>query len=102
MGNTNKILQIPLASISFEVTQLNLYMCRIGPNELSITSANGLREIFGARSKCVKSPFYQCLDGSYPTMLSAGYNGDHERRRKIWDRGFNVKGTFSALLHLAD
>ncbi|KAF4626682.1 hypothetical protein G7Y89_g11474 [Cudoniella acicularis] len=64
---------------------------RIGPNELITTSPQAVAAILGPGSKCSKSPWYDSV--IYPNK-SLNLERDrvaHDKRRKIWDRAFNVK-----------
>ncbi|CZR61640.1 related to pisatin demethylase cytochrome P450 [Phialocephala subalpina] len=63
---------------------------RIGPSELSIVDPDAVEAIMGARSACTKAPWY---DGGDP-LVSMHQCRDrvlHDKRRRVWDRGFSMK-----------
>lgn len=64
---------------------------RTGPGELSIVHPEAMEAIFGTRSLCTKGIMY---DVGHPrlSMVQARDNALHDRRRKIWEKGFSIKG----------
>jgi hypothetical protein len=64
---------------------------RIGPSELSIVHPDAVEAIMGARSTCTKGPWY---DGGNPlvSMHQCRDRALHDKRRRVWDRGFSIKG----------
>jgi len=67
-----------------------------GPNELSIVSPNAASIILGPRSQCMKSPWYDYVVGqSLESLHSTRDVAIHEARRRVWDRGFSMKGELS-------
>jgi tryprostatin B 6-hydroxylase len=73
---------------------------RTGPSEIAIFHPDAVPLILGPRSKCSKSPWY---DVTLPmvSMHSTRDKAAHDRRRRIWDRGFNTKGMQIVPAHLA-
>lgn len=64
---------------------------RIGPNELSITKPEAVQALIGLGSKCIKSPWYDVVALPHTTMHSERDRVTHDKRRKVWDRGFSTK-----------
>ncbi|OAL56028.1 cytochrome P450 [Pyrenochaeta sp. DS3sAY3a] len=63
---------------------------RIGPSEVSTVHPDAVAKIHGPGTKCVKGPWY---DITLP-QRSLHQTRDrtlHDRRRRIWDRGFSSK-----------
>ncbi|OOF92465.1 hypothetical protein ASPCADRAFT_153077 [Aspergillus carbonarius ITEM 5010] len=66
---------------------------RTGPRELCIVRKSAIPLVFGPQSKCRKSTFYAHASTN-PKQCNIHHTRDfedHRRRRKAWDRGFNVK-----------
>lgn len=71
-------------------------MTFLGPNELSIIDANFVQSVYGIRSRCKKAAWY---NSSWP-LVSLHETRDqklHDQRRKIWDKGFSIKGVYCHL-----
>ena len=64
--------------------------------ELSIIDPDAIMPIYGPRTKCTKGPWY---DATLPliSMHQARDKEVHDRRRRMWDRGFNAQGTCYSL-----
>ncbi|OJJ67356.1 hypothetical protein ASPBRDRAFT_200075 [Aspergillus brasiliensis CBS 101740] len=66
---------------------------RTGPREVCIVRKSAIPLLFGPQSKCSKSTWYAHVSTN-PKYCSVHHTRDHEdhrRRRKAWDRGFNIK-----------
>ncbi|QSZ30648.1 hypothetical protein DSL72_000206 [Monilinia vaccinii-corymbosi] len=64
---------------------------RVGPNELSIAKPEAVTATNGQGSKCTKSPWYDVAGLPYKNLQLERDRATHEKRRKVWDRGFSVK-----------
>nr|QKG86308.1 NotG [Aspergillus sp. FM242] len=60
---------------------------RVGPSELSIADPEAVDLIYGFRSRCSKSSFY---DNGHPmlSLHSHRSRAAHDQRRRIWSTGF--------------
>ena len=67
-------------------------MCRVGPNELTIFTPEGLTAIIGPGSKCKKAAWYDGAGLPFATLHTTRDRVAHDKRRKTWDRGFGAKG----------
>lgn len=63
---------------------------RIGPGELSITHPHAVQDIFGADSKCLKSPWYDISRPQDSLLLRRSHAG-HAELRRIWSPAFSIK-----------
>ncbi|TGO67404.1 hypothetical protein BOTNAR_0043g00080 [Botryotinia narcissicola] len=64
---------------------------RIGPNELSIIKPEAVKAMIGPGSKCTKSAWYDVVGLPHTTMHLERDRVKHDKRRKVWDRGFSAK-----------
>ncbi len=62
-----------------------------GPNEITIAAPEGPMTLLGPNSKCIKAAWY---DGGKPmSSLHSTRNREfHDKRRRVWDKGFSAKG----------
>lgn len=69
----------------------------LGPNEITIFAPEGPVALLGPNSKCIKAAWY---DGGLPmiSMHTARNRAVHDKRRKVWDRGFGAKGAYLLLI----
>lgn len=65
---------------------------RIGPTELSIADPEAVEAIMGSRSQCTKSAWYD-MGMPLVSLHQCRDRATHDRRRRVWDRGFSMKGT---------
>jgi hypothetical protein len=65
---------------------------RVGPNELTIFTPEGLTAIAGPGSKCTKAAWYDGAAMPFGTLHTTRDRVAHDKRRKTWDRGFSAKG----------
>lgn len=66
----------------------------IGPGELSITHPSAVQDIYGADSKCVKSPWYD-LSRPQDSLLTRRTHAGHAQLRRIWSPAFSIKAVRS-------
>lgn len=71
---------------------------RIGPNELSIVDPDAVEAVMGARSTCTKSAWYDMGD-PLVSLHQCRDRATHDKRRRVWDRGFSMKGSSRLLLY---
>lgn len=64
---------------------------RLGPADLSVADPDAVQPVLGPASKCKKSEHY---DAQLPlvSMHSTRDKAMHDKRRRVWDKGFNAKG----------
>ncbi|TVY16496.1 Cytochrome P450 monooxygenase FCK2 [Lachnellula arida] len=85
---------------------------RFGPNEITTTSPDAVAILLGSGSKCSKAPWYDCIttlifpicfvDIAKANKCTTRYPNVslqltrsrvlHDKRRRIWDRAFTMKG----------
>lgn len=70
------------------------HFVHIGPGELSITHPSAVQDIFGADSKCVKSPWYD-LSRPQDSLLTRRTHAGHAQLRRIWSPAFSIKAVRS-------
>lgn len=63
---------------------------RIAPDALSITDPAAVPAIHGQDSKCIKGSFYSIAEPQR-NLLMIRNKQEHARKRRDWDRAFNVK-----------
>lgn len=73
---------------------------RVGPNELTIINPDAIAAIHSSSSKCIKSPWYDAVGGHYPSLQMTRDRATHDKRRKVWDKAFSVKGRLYSSNHL--
>ncbi|KAL9025019.1 MAG: hypothetical protein Q9196_006084 [Gyalolechia fulgens] len=66
------------------------HFVRIGTGELSITHPHAVCDIFGADSKCLKSPWYDISRPQDSLLLRRSHAG-HAELRRIWSPAFSIK-----------
>lgn len=88
--------------LPFRIRKLQLYktlqelhrqhgnFVRIGTGELSITHPHAVRDIFGAESKCLKSPWYD-ISRPQDSLLLRRTHAGHAELRRIWSPAFSIK-----------
>ena len=64
----------------------------LGPNEVTIFSPDALPAVLGPGTKCTKTGWYDTLKPLI-ALNTTRDKGLHDRRRRIWNRGFGQKGT---------
>ncbi|PVH72767.1 cytochrome P450 [Cadophora sp. DSE1049] len=63
---------------------------RIGPSELSIVDPEAVEAIMGSRSACTKSAWYD-MGMPLVSLHQCRDRATHDKRRRVWDRGFSMK-----------
>ena len=61
---------------------------RIGPNDISVTDADGVEVISGPKSVCTKSPWYE-QDTPLISLHTSRDRTMHDRRRRVWAPAFS-------------
>ncbi|KAJ5652577.1 hypothetical protein N7507_010003 [Penicillium longicatenatum] len=64
---------------------------RIGPNSLSYSDPNAIKDIYGHRTSCVKDLFYSETGGTHSHLADVVNKKDHARKRKVLSNAFAVK-----------
>ncbi|KAE9378415.1 cytochrome P450 monooxygenase-like protein [Stipitochalara longipes BDJ] len=64
---------------------------RVGPNELITNSPEAVPVVMGISSKCTKAPWYECVSYPNTSLHLTRSRIEHDKRRKIWDRGFTLR-----------
>ncbi|KAJ5109379.1 hypothetical protein N7456_006054 [Penicillium angulare] len=64
---------------------------RIGPNSLSYSDVNALKDIYGHGTACVKDRFYSETAGSHSHLADVVDKKDHARKRKILSSAYALK-----------
>ncbi|GIC93734.1 cytochrome P450 monooxygenase ftmC [Aspergillus udagawae] len=61
---------------------------RVGPSNVSIIHPQAVSQIYGGRSACTKSSFY---DNGHPMRSLHSYRSrtEHDQRRRVWSTGFS-------------
>lgn len=60
------------------------------PNALSITDPAAVNAIHGQDSRCIKGSFYSIAEPQRNLLMMRDHK-EHARKRRDWDRAFNVK-----------
>jgi tryprostatin B 6-hydroxylase len=72
---------------------------RIGPRELSISTPDGIKAVYGSTGMCNKGVWYSSLDvipGLEFGVSSTRNRAVHNRRKREWDRALNSKASLAA------
>ena len=64
---------------------------RIGPNSLSFSSLDAIKDIYGHNTKCSKDVFYQELAGSHFHLADVVDKPEHARKRKMLSSAYAIK-----------
>lgn len=67
---------------------------------MTIFTPEALATIAGPGSKCTKAAWYDGVGMPHPTLQTTRDRVAHDKRRRVWDRGFSAKGRFSMWNHL--
>ena len=63
---------------------------RVGPRELDICNVNAINPLFGAKTTCLKGPWYErTLMGGHERFLQNEKPTGHLWKRRIWEAGLN-------------
>jgi len=63
----------------------------VGPNEVSIFTPEAVAVVYGPKSKCTRSDFYD-MTKPLTSVVACRSPNDHAIQRKYWDMGFSTKG----------
>ncbi|PYI01307.1 cytochrome P450 [Aspergillus sclerotiicarbonarius CBS 121057] len=83
-----KLLYRPLYQVLEELHRTYGPFVRIGPSDLSITNPEAVNIVYGFRSACTKSPFYD-LGAPTQSLHSQRNKTAHDQRRRVWSLGFS-------------
>ncbi|RAK97897.1 cytochrome P450 [Aspergillus ibericus CBS 121593] len=83
-----KLLYRPLYRVLEDLHNTYGPFVRIGPSELSVTNPEAVNIVYGFRSVCTKSPFYD-LGAPVQSLHSLRNKTAHDQRRRIWSLGFS-------------
>ena len=64
---------------------------RVGPNSLSYSDPNAIRDIYGHGTACVKDRFYSETSGSHSHLAEVVDKKDHQRKRKVLSSAYALK-----------
>ncbi|KAF2856837.1 cytochrome P450, partial [Plenodomus tracheiphilus IPT5] len=64
---------------------------RIGPNHISINTPEAVAEIYGHKSGCVKSDFYDVFLQVTPVVFNVTDPASHQRKRKYMNPAFSAR-----------
>ncbi|RDL29909.1 Uncharacterized protein BP5553_10536 [Venustampulla echinocandica] len=90
----------PILYPEFNCRSKSSFVYRIGPNELSILDPDAIPAIHSSGSKCIKSAWYDVIAGPNPSLQTTRDRATHNRRRKLWEQAFSIKG-FATVFDLA-
>jgi len=63
---------------------------RLGPNDISVSDADGTEVVSSAKSRCTKGPWYD-LNSPLLSLHTTRDRAIHDRRRRIWAPAFSDK-----------
>ncbi|KAH8594186.1 cytochrome P450 [Bisporella sp. PMI_857] len=63
---------------------------RTGPNEISIFTPEAVTIVYGPKSRCIRSDFYD-MTKPLTSVVACRSLSDHSVQRKYWDMGFSSK-----------
>ncbi|OQE15452.1 hypothetical protein PENSTE_c028G09807 [Penicillium steckii] len=64
---------------------------RIGPNSLSYSDPNAIRDIYGHGTGCIKDRFYSETGGTHAHLADVVDKKEHARKRKVLSSAYAVK-----------
>jgi cytochrome P450 len=64
---------------------------RIGPNSLSYSDPNAIKDIYGHGTSCIKDRFYSETAGSHAHLADVVDKKEHARKRKVLSSAYAVK-----------
>lgn len=64
---------------------------RIGPNSLSYSDPNAIKDIYGHNTNCIKDRFYSETGGSHAHLADVVNKKEHARKRKVLSSAYAVK-----------
>lgn len=74
----------------FEMHEKYGKLVRVGPNDISVSDADGVEVISGAKSKCTKGPWYG-VETEAMSLQTTRDRAFHDRRRRVWAPAFSDK-----------
>lgn len=73
-------------------------LCEIGPNEVTLFTADAFVAVHGPGSTFKKGDWYDFLLPNV-NMHTTRDKVVHDQRRRIWDHGFSMKGELNEGIH---
>ena len=64
---------------------------RVGPNSLSYSDPNAIKDIYGHNTSCIKDRFYSETGGSHTHLADVVDKKEHARKRKVLSSAYAVK-----------
>jgi cytochrome P450 len=64
---------------------------RVGPNSLSYSDPNAIKDIYGHNTSCIKDRFYSETGGSHSHLADVVDKKEHARKRKVLSSAYAVK-----------
>ncbi|KAJ6027686.1 uncharacterized protein N7446_003718 [Penicillium canescens] len=64
---------------------------RVGPNSLSYSHPNAIKDIYGHNTSCIKDRFYSETGGSHSHLADVVNKTEHARKRKVLSSAYAVK-----------
>lgn len=64
---------------------------RIGPNTLSFSDGQAVKEIYGHGSQCIKDTYYSITAGTHHSIFDEVSKSEHARKRKMMASGYAIK-----------
>ncbi|KAH8898907.1 cytochrome P450 [Thozetella sp. PMI_491] len=64
---------------------------RVGPNHLSYSTPDAIKDIYGHGTKCLKGDFYETLAGTHFHLADVVDKGEHARKRKVLSAAYAIK-----------
>lgn len=64
---------------------------RIGPNTLSFSEAQAIKDIYGHNTKCTKDTYYSIIVGSHHSLFDEVDKPEHARKRKMMSNAYAIK-----------
>ncbi|KAF4469559.1 benzoate 4-monooxygenase cytochrome p450 [Fusarium albosuccineum] len=64
---------------------------RIGPNHLSFTGVQAIKDIYGHGTACTKDLFYVVTGGSHTHLADVVNKADHARKRRVLSSAYAIK-----------
>ncbi|OGE47998.1 hypothetical protein PENARI_c034G12188 [Penicillium arizonense] len=64
---------------------------RVGPNSLSYSDPNAIKDIYGHNTSCIKDRFYSETGGSHAHLADVVDKKEHARKRKVLSSAYAVK-----------
>lgn len=80
-----------LVSIDSDTIVCGVDLHPVGPQELSIADPEAVEAIYSTKSPVTKGSYYTIFE-PLVSLQSTRDKTEHNKRRKVWDQGFSIKG----------